>query len=60
MQPKYGSVAGSGSRVDPPNELRWDIDGTRGEMDPKLRLKRYNPNMELDLDPELTPPLDLR
>ena len=43
----------------PLHDLRWDIDGTgaRDGVDPKLRLKSYNPNMdpELDPDPELTP-----
>ena len=29
-------------------------------MDPKLRSKNYNPNMDLELDPELTPTEDLR
>ena len=42
-----------------PNELRWDIDGTRVRdgVDPKLKSKSYNLNMHLELDPdlELTP-----
>ena len=40
-----------------PHELRWDIDGTgAGDgVDPKLRLKSCNPNMDPDLDMELTP-----
>ena len=40
-----------------PQDLRWDIDGTgaRDELDPKLRWKSYNPNMDLELDLELTP-----
>ena len=35
-----------------PQDLRWDIDGTgaRDELDPKLRWKSYNPNMDLELD----------
>ena len=52
-QPQYGSA------VDPPNELRWDIDGTRVRdgVDPKLKSKSYNLDMHLELDPdlELTP-----
>ena len=59
VQPQYGSGAGSRSVANPPHDLRWDIDGTgtRDGVDPKLRSKGYNPNMdlELDLDPELTP-----
>ena len=47
------------SRVNPPHDLRLDIDGTgaRDRVDPKLRSKCYNPNMDLELDPEpeLTP-----
>ena len=46
-------------KVTPPNKLRWDIDGTGAgdEMNHKLRSKSYNPNMDLELDPdpELTP-----
>ena len=41
------------------NDLGWGIEGTgtRDRVDPKLRSKGYNPNMDLklDLDPELTP-----
>ena len=35
-------------------DLRWDIDGTgaRDELDPKLRWKSYNPNMDLELQPK--------
>ena len=61
LQSKYGSGAGSG--VDPPHELRWDIDrtGTRDRVGPKLRSKSHNPNMDLELDPnqELTPYMSL-
>ena len=43
----------------PHHELRRDIDGTgaRDRVDPKLRSKSYNPNMDLQLDPDpgLTP-----
>ena len=37
-----------------PSEIRWNIDGTGaiGEVDPKLRSKGYNPNMDLELDPD--------
>ena len=57
LQSKYGSGAGSG--VDPPHELRWDINGTwaRDRVGPELRSKSYNLNMNLELDPnqEVTP-----
>ena len=54
VQQRYGSESWSG--VDP-HELQWDIDGTgaRDGADPKLRSKSYNPNMDLELDPEFTP-----
>ena len=43
----------------PPYKLKWDIDWTRAGdgVDPKLSSKSYNPNMDLELDPdpELTP-----
>ena len=41
----------------PSNDLRWDIDGTRARVDAKLWSKSYNPNMDLELHPdlELTP-----
>ena len=43
----------------PQHDLRWDMDGTgAGDgVDPKLRLKSYNPNMDPEQDPdlELTP-----
>ena len=43
-----------------PHDLRWEIDGTeaRDGVDPKLRSKSYDPNMDLELDPdpELHPP----
>ena len=59
VQHKYGSGAGSRSGVDPQQNLTWDIDGTRAidGVDPKLRLKSYNTNVYLKLDPdtELTP-----
>ena len=32
------------------SELRWDIDRARDGVDPKLRSKRYNPNMDLELN----------
>ena len=46
---------GAGAWVDPSHELMWDIDGTgaRDGVDPKLRSKHYNPNMVLELDPDL-------
>ena len=58
LQPKYGS----GSGVNHPNDLRLDIDSNRAidEVDPKLRLKSYNPNIDLELHPELTPKNDLK
>ena len=44
-----------------PNELRWTIDGTRSGdgVDPQLWSKSNNHNMDLELhlDPELTPPM---
>ena len=54
VEHKYGFRAGSRSGVNPPHDLRLDIDGTgaRDGMDPKLRSKCYNPNMDLELDPE--------
>ena len=47
LQPKYGSGAWSRSGVDP-HHLRWDIDGTGAEdrVNPKLKLKSCNPNMD--------------
>ena len=37
-----------------PQDDRWGIDGTgtRDELDPKLRWKSYNPNMDLELTPQ--------
>ena len=59
VEQKYGFRAGSRSQVNPPHDLRLDIDGTwaRDGVDPKFRSKCYNPNMDLELDPEpeLTP-----
>ena len=42
-QHKYGSGAGSGSRVDPPYGLRSDIDGTgaRDGVDPQKVQHKY-------------------
>ena len=42
--------------VIPPHDLRWDIDGTGASdgAEPKLRSKSYNPNVDLELDLELT------
>ena len=63
VEHKYGFRAGSRSGVNPPHDLMLDIDGTgaRDGVDPKLRSKCYNPNMDLELDPdpELTPTHDL-
>ena len=46
-----------------PQDLRQDIEGTGagGRVNPKLKSKGYNPNMDvaLDQDPELTPQNDL-
>ena len=35
-------------------DLGWEIDrtGARYGVDPKLRLKSYNQNMDLELDPD--------
>ena len=48
--------------LSPRDELRWDIDGTgAGDgVDPKLRLKSYNPIIDLEQDPDLEwPPLQV-
>ena len=39
----------------PPHDLSWDTDGigARDGVDFKLKWKSYNPNMDLELDPDM-------
>ena len=53
VQPQYGSGSGYVPELTPQNEPYIGIDGDR--LDPKLRSKSCNPNMDLELELELIP-----